>query len=133
MSASGMTATDPFDFPLSGDSELTHCASRMAYSTDAQTRVTVPRHPLPLLVSGQLVKGCFGLSMQVEAVRGEGGHILVSATVNDGALEGLFVLDTGSSGLVLDPHIVAKLNLQSVGQHFSTGIDGGIKVWNLPC
>jgi len=63
---------------------------------------------------------------QVVAVRGEGGHILIQGEV-DGKEAGLFVLDTGSSGLVLEPQLAEELGLAVVGEQFSTGIGDSIQ------
>ena len=65
---------------------------------------------------------------KVEAIRAEGGQVLVLGTV-DSQKTGYFVLDTGSSGLVLEPSVASELGLNAVGEHFSTGLgDDSIQV-----
>jgi hypothetical protein len=63
-------------------------------------------------------------------MRGEGGHLLVEGCVG-GSLRGWFVLDTGTSGVVLDLPAAQDLTLTKLGEHFTNGVGHSVQVRNL--
>eukprot|EP00894_Picocystis_sp_ML_P000985 jgi/Pico_ML_1/51502/g2525.t1 len=59
----------------------------------------------------------------VPAWRSASGHVLVKPKI-DGKEVGLFILDTGASGFVVEPSTADKLGMTSFGELFVAGVGG---------
>ena len=62
----------------------------------------------------------------VPAWRSASGHVLVKPKI-DGKEVGLFILDTGASGFVVEPDTANKLDMSSFGELFVAGVGGKVK------
>jgi len=62
----------------------------------------------------------------VPAWRSASGHVLVKPKI-DGKEVGLFILDTGASGFVVEPSTADKLGMTSFGELFVAGVGGKVK------
>jgi len=60
-------------------------------------------------------------------MRGEGGHLLLEGAVG-GTRRGWFILDTGTSGIVLDLPVAEELGLTRLGEHFTNGVGDSVQV-----
>lgn len=54
------------------------------------------------------------------------GHVVVPVEVG-GEPAGCFLVDTGASGLVIDPRLASRLRLPAFGEIFVTGMGGAIR------